>query len=129
GLFDRVSGFLESRRPAAADLVLVGPEYLRIEVESEITVDDLDTAAIVELRVKRALMRYLHPVTGGDGSGWDFGRIPQPSDLYAFIEAIPGVEHIRSLEIRKEPRGVELRGRFLIYAHDQDIVVTTTLEQ
>jgi hypothetical protein len=33
-----------------------------------------------------------------DGHGWDFGRYPHESNLYALIEALPGVDHVKSLK-------------------------------
>ena len=129
-LFDRVRSFLDGHRLLAADLVLVGPEYVRIHVETEIAVDDPDTATDVELAVTLALSRFLHPLTGLEGAGWDFGRRPAKSDLYALIEGVPGVSHVRELKIAEIPDrpGTETTGHFLIYSSDQHKVIMTLEE-
>lgn len=58
-------------------------------------------------RVATVLRSYLHPLSGGPlGDGWDFGRRPRPSDLYAVVEAIGGVDHVHSLDIALSPVAV-----------------------
>jgi len=107
-----------------------GPEYVRIDVEVEIAVEDREGASEVELRVKRALDRYLHPLTGGqENAGWDFGRNPHGSDLFKLIENIPGVSHVRELRMHSvaDRPGAEKTGRFLVCCGTH--TVTTTLEE
>ena len=129
-LFDRVRSYLNDSRQLTADLVLVGPEYVRVDVDCEIAVSDPGVAAEVEPAAKEALDRYLHPVTGGPrGKGWDFGREPKRSDFFGLLEDIPRVGHIRELRVSLIPDrpGSEKTGRFLICAGNHK--VTTTLEE
>jgi hypothetical protein len=128
-LFSQVRTYLDSRRFTGAKLVLLAAEYLHINVNAEITVVDLDIASDVELDVTRALQRYLNPLTGFDGAGWDFGKMPHKSDLYAFIEALPGVEHVRSLEmlVAGDLPDTKQTGRFLVTSGE--IHITTALEK
>jgi predicted phage baseplate assembly protein len=125
----RVREYLDGRRFTGAKLVLVGPEYLRIDLTLEITVADPNTASDVELGVKLALLSYFHPLNGFRGNGWDFGRAPAKSELYAFIETLPGVEHVRSLEMLAvgDRPDTEQTRRFLVTPGD--IQVRTTLEK
>jgi hypothetical protein len=128
-LLDRVRGYIDARRQLTADLALVGPEYVRVDVECEITVFDPETANDVELAVRRALDGYLDPLTGGDnGTGWDFGREPQRSDFFGLLVGIAGVSHIRELGLKLAPDrpGSENTDRFLICCGKHKI--TTTLE-
>jgi hypothetical protein len=81
----------------------------------------------VESEVAQTLARFLHPLTGGlDRNGWDFGRKPHPSDLYALLEAVPGVDHLRSLQVSEseERPGALASGRFLVYSGIHDIRLT-----
>jgi hypothetical protein len=128
-LFSQVRTYLDRRRFTGAKLVLLAAEYLHINVNAEITVVDLDIATDVELGVTRALQRYLNPLTGFDGAGWDFGKMLHKSDLYAFIEALPGVEHVRSLEMLAagDLPDTEQTGRFLVTSGE--IHITTALEK
>jgi len=129
-LINRVQSFLEASCMPTIELVLVGPEYVRINVETEIAVNDPDRASDAQLGVKRALDQYLHPLTGGqDGKGWNFGRFPHRSDLFEVIQKVPGVNHVRELRMHSAPDrpGAERAGRFLICCGFHTVM--TTLEE
>ncbi|MEC4811807.1 MAG: putative baseplate assembly protein [Scytonema sp. PMC 1069.18] len=120
-LINRVQSYLDRRRLPNADLVVVGPEYVRVDVTTEVAIVSLDLASSVEVAVRQTLDRFLHPLTGGlDGTGWDFGREPYKSDLYALLEAIPGVDYIRSLSISPIPES----SQFLVYSGNHTINLT-----
>ena len=129
-LFDRVRTYIDARRQLVGDLKLVGPEYVRVDLECEIAVCDPEAASEVELAAKSAIEGYLHPVAGGrNGTGWEFGEEAQRSDFFGLIEAIPGVSHVRELRVTLVPdrAGSERTGRFLICGGNHK--VTTTLEE
>jgi hypothetical protein len=114
---ERVRFFLDDRRLLTVDLVLVGPEYVRIEIAADVAVASDQDAGAVESAVTEALKSFLHPLTGGpDGTGWDFGRLPKESDVYGLIHKLSGVDHVRTLEVKRigERFGAESTGRFLI---------------
>jgi hypothetical protein len=124
-----VRDYLDQHRLTEASLVIVGPEYVAIKVEAEVTVTDVDSASDVELAVSLALSRFLHPALGRrDGAGWHFGEEPTKSDLFALIEDVPGVDHVRELKVsRMEDRpGAYETGYFLICGAEP--VVTATLD-
>jgi hypothetical protein len=126
-LLEHVKDFLNARRLATAELSVVGPEYVRVDVEVEIVVDRARAATEVEQRVDAALKTYLHPVWGGpSSSGWDFGRLPQRSDVYVLIERIPGVSHIRDLTMTAVPDrpGIEKTKHFQIYCGRHRLTMT-----
>jgi hypothetical protein len=122
-LIDRVQSYLDRRRLPNADLVVVEPEYIRVDVTTEVALVSLDSANSVEVTVRQTLDRFLHPLTGGlDGNGWDFGREPYKSDLYALLEAIPGVDRIHSLSISPTPES----SHFLVYSGNHTITMLFT---
>jgi hypothetical protein len=130
-LLDRVHSFLDASRSAAVastdKLIIVPPEYVSIDVDVEIAVDDPDTINEVELRVTQALDDFFHPLTGGpDDSGWDFGRLPHRSDLFPLIEGIPGVSHVRKLQIlpRVDRQGADKTTNFLICCGRHEVAAT-----
>jgi predicted phage baseplate assembly protein len=128
-LIDQVRRYLDQRRLPTADLVVVGPEYVRVDVVAGIALLSMQGASIVESAVAQALARFLHPLSGGlDRNGWDFGRKPHPSDLYALLEAVPGVDHLHSLQIteREERPGALASGRFLVHSGSHDIRLSFT---
>jgi hypothetical protein len=73
------------------------------------------------------LRQFLHPLTGGrDGTGWDFGRQPQLSDIHAAVSEVTGVDHIRALSLNQveEPTGAVGTERFLVYSGQHQITLT-----
>jgi hypothetical protein len=121
---------VENQNSPTMQLVLLGPEYLAIDVYAEVTVDDPETASQVEHSIADALDRYLHPIAGGaNGSGWDFGREPQRSELYALVGGVQGVNHVRELRAKTDVTrtGADKTGHFLICCGKRTIV--TTLEE
>jgi predicted phage baseplate assembly protein len=125
-LLQRVQSYLDVYRIPTADLVVVGPNYMKVNVEVEIAISSLEAASTIAPTVTSALTSFLHPLTGGlDGAGWDFGRQPYESDLYALLESIPGVDHVHRLHVTRtpDPSISSLANRFLVHAGQ----ITTTL--
>ena len=123
-LVDRVQQFLDASSPANVNVVVVGPLYIRVDVQTEIGLANLDSAGTVVQKVQNQLAAFLHPLTGGfEGTGWQFGRAPHRSDLYALLKQIPEADHIRSLvvtEVEDAP-GTRETGRFLVYSGNHTI--------
>jgi hypothetical protein len=123
----RVREYVNARRLPVGELVVVGPEYVRVDVEVAVSLSSLEGAGEVEANILATLARYLHPLTGGlDGLGWDFGRKPYRSDLFAVLEPIAGVDHINSLTVMEteERDGVRETNRFLVYSGKHKITLT-----
>jgi hypothetical protein len=118
-LMARVQDHLAANSVPTAHISVVGALYVRVQVNATIALTSLDVASAVEEAVQTRLAAFLHPLTGGlDAAGWDFGRKPHRSDLFALIESVPGVDHLRALvveEIEDRP-GVTATGRFLVYS-------------
>jgi baseplate J-like protein len=135
GLIDRVRDYVGARKVPSARLSVVGPQYVQVDVVVEAAVTSLDGASEVELGIASTLARFLHPLSGGlDGKGWDFGRRPHKSDLYALLEAVPGVDHIRSLDatliddrsgkrIAGDAIDAGLGSLFLVYSGNHEITL------
>lgn len=119
-----VQGYLAARSLPTLNLRVTPPMYLRVGVRVEIALARLEDAADVERRVFQALSSFLHPLSGGlDGKGWDFGREPHASDVYALLERLPGVDHINMLAVEESPDAADIdvetlkkAGHFLVYS-------------
>ncbi|AFY33616.1 baseplate J/gp47 family protein [Calothrix sp. PCC 7507] len=99
-LLELVETYIRSRCEASIDLVVTAPTWQKVSVTTTITPITLEDADIVKNTVKQRLEAFLHPLTGGKGEGWQFGRYPQESDFYAIIQSIPGVDHVNSLQVQ-----------------------------
>jgi Baseplate J-like protein len=113
-LIRRVYDYVSRRLVPVVKLVVVGPEYVRIDVETQVAVTSMDVANKVELAIAAALSSFLQPLTGGpDGRGWDFGRWPHASNFYRLIETIPGVNYVRSLKLYRVNEATGKRTEYL----------------
>ncbi len=124
-LLSQVQDYLEAHAVPTMNVSVVGALYLRVEVKAEVVPVSLDAAGSVQEAIRLGLEAFLHPLTGGqDHTGWDFGREPHPSDVYALIETVPGVDHVRSLRVDIEVNDdVSRTGRFLIYSGTHTITL------
>ncbi len=121
-LLSRVKDHLEARLTPTVDLSVEGPDWLRVSITAEIVPISLEAATDVQTAVMDALATFLHPLTGGlDHQGWAFGRKPYRSDLYALIEGISGVDHVRQLNVAEI--GNVRPDRFLVYAGEHQITL------
>lgn len=104
GLLREVRAHLQARVPATADLWIAGPEWIAVRVEATVTPRSALEADTVGGRVRGAIEHFLHPLTGGpEGRGWEFGRKPHRSDLFALVMAVDGVDTVRELTVILEP--------------------------
>ncbi|GAB4192924.1 MAG: hypothetical protein Fur006_37640 [Coleofasciculaceae cyanobacterium] len=99
-LIDRVRDYLLAHSLPTVNVSVVGPLYISVNVKTEIVLTSLEGASSVVQTIEQKLASFLHPLTGGfNGTGWAFGRTPHKSDFYALLEAIPGVDYIRTLNL------------------------------
>lgn len=127
GLMSLVASRLRAQATPTAEVAVVGPLYVRIDVSIEVALTALEGAGAVEQAVRDVLQRFLHPLTGGrNGAGWDFGRQPHLSDLHAVVSEVTGVDHIRGLNFSEieEPAGALTTGRFLVYSGQHQVTLT-----
>ena len=128
-LIRQVRDFILSKSSPLVDLSVVGPLYLPVNVTLSIQVTSKQLKALVEKTVKERIDAFLHPLTGRGGQGWDFGREPHPSDFYAELSDVYGIEYIESLglklvidkNINKTVNDIKNTGRFLICSGEHTI--------
>ncbi|MEA2563578.1 MAG: hypothetical protein QOH06_5082 [Acidobacteriota bacterium] len=125
-LLERVRSYIEARVSPVVDFWVVGPDWLQVDVRAEVVPQRLEAVTEVQTAVLDRLRSFLHPLTGGpEGEGWEFGRKPHRSDLYALIEETPGVDHVRQLEVTETPReGGARPGRFLVFSGNHEIALS-----
>ena len=96
-----VRDFLRARMPAAAgEVSVVPPLYFELGVSAVLVPVDVDEGTTVVAAARRALSRFLHPLTGGPrGAGWPFGRGVYLSDVAGLLEGLEGVDHSSDLAL------------------------------
>ncbi len=88
-----IAGELEERRPIGARLVVEPPLYKGVTVVAKLIAKPAADRERLEDQAVEALYRFLDPVRGGpEGNGWPFGRPVHAGEVYALLQALPGVE-------------------------------------
>ncbi|HXI24694.1 MAG TPA: putative baseplate assembly protein [Pyrinomonadaceae bacterium] len=126
-LLGRVQDFIGEWQSPLATLIVAAPQYIAISVMVDVALTSPDGASEIKLAINQTLSDYLHPLTGGrDGCGWTFGRSPHESNLYALIEEIAGVDHVRSLSFAPSADSETVReagNYFLVYSGTHTITL------
>jgi predicted phage baseplate assembly protein len=120
---EKVFSYLDSRRPLATELYVIGCEYVTMGLSVGITVQDGQAYDQVVNDVRESLKRYLWslPPDGPDGKGWPLGRSVKDRELEVVVARVAGVSSVAGINLftgnknswRKLPRnnacdGVEL---------------------
>ena len=114
-LLNRVESYLQARFVSTMKLLVSGPKWQEVKVIAEIVPVSVESADAVRVAAIDRIHSFLHPLTGGDrGGGWSFGRKPHNSDLYAVLEAVPGVKYVRALNIQFADAAIDIQT--LIYS-------------
>lgn len=121
---ERVETYLRDRASPTLKLWVGSPQWLQVSVTAEVIPISLEVADRVRTAVIQRLETFLHPLTGGvSGQGWEFGRKPHKSDFYSLIEAIEGVDYVRSLSVAISPEPPPPPEPFLIFSGSHDIII------
>jgi hypothetical protein len=97
------------------------PKWVKVTISAELVPTSLQEAEVIRERAISAVTRFLHPLTGGTtGQGWNFGRYPHQSDMYAVLGKVEGVDHINDLQISPANIDSSLK-QFLIYSGTHSI--------
>ena len=96
--------FLRERSPLGTRLYLTHAPLLDFDIRAEI-VKRLDTTISgdnLKREAQNKLEAFFSPLIGGDkGTGWEFGKAVSRGDIFTLLEGISGVDHVRSLHIKK----------------------------
>jgi predicted phage baseplate assembly protein len=96
----RVTEYLDERRPVGTRLLVEPPFYQGVTVVARLTARPRRVVAVVEEEALRALHAYFDPITGGpDGAGWPFGRPVQAGEAYAVLQQLEGTELVEDVQL------------------------------
>lgn len=108
--------FLDRYRLLTTTLDIREPNYLGVRVEARVVPTDIYMAEVVAARVGQYLQHFISPlllpsdepvlnaVLGTEWEGWPFGRNLYVSEVYSFIQQVPGVAHV--LDVRLYYRSI-----------------------
>ncbi|WIV66074.1 putative baseplate assembly protein [Natrialbaceae archaeon AArc-T1-2] len=101
----RVKAVVSEQAPLGLDesdqLVVRGPSYVAIDVDTTVVLAGGESLSRVEETIERRVSTFLDPLSGSpDGGGWPFGRLPRPSHLYGLLENVEGVDYVDNLVLQ-----------------------------
>lgn len=80
------------------------PVYLTIAIKMTVHVFADQDEKLIKEQIKNQLKVYFDPINGGlDGKGLPFGKPVYVSDLYALVDAMPGVDYVTPYFDNKQP--------------------------
>jgi predicted phage baseplate assembly protein len=103
--------YLDRYRLITTHVRVKEPEYIGIQVKTNIVVDDYSNPGIVSTRVQHHLNNFLnplvpHPENEEDDhileqgwNGWPFGKSLFVAEIYSLIQRVPGVKYVIDVEI------------------------------
>jgi len=111
-LRDAIREYLDERRLVTAQLYVIDPDYVTVDVIATVAKTEEANSSLLEDRVERVIAEFFDPEYGGDagkaveyaeeisderGPGWEFGRDVYVSELYELMERVTGVDHVESI--------------------------------
>lgn len=107
-LVREIQSYVDARRDLSARLSVVGPRYLPIQVQAEVTfypqavLVGADQNKIVAA-MREKIKAFLHPTRGGkDGTGWQVGQAVVVSDLFHAITPPEDTAFISGLLVKPD---------------------------
>jgi predicted phage baseplate assembly protein len=112
-IIEAVHAYLDTRRPLATELYVIGCEYVQLGITVGVSVlDGFDrtvTGAVtqgfnpenVQLAVREALFRFLWPLAPGGvaANGWELGRPVRDRELEVVVARVPGVDAVSRIKL------------------------------
>lgn len=100
-LLETVYRYLDSRRPATAEMYVIGTEYVGLGITVAIEVGTGFGLLQVCQAVETALRNYLWPIRpgGSDNQGWPLGRKVRSLELEVIVSQVPGVVGVDGLNL------------------------------
>jgi predicted phage baseplate assembly protein len=100
GLRALVAAWLHGHRVIGTRIEVAGPVYVPVSVRAVVGAQQNTDRDELATTLRDRIDAYFDPLTGGpDGTGWPFGRDVYRAEILQLIDAIPGVDHVRSLEL------------------------------
>ena len=100
-LLDNVYSYLNPKTPVAAEMYVIGTEYVDLGLSVAVEVRNGFGLLQVAQQVEQALRGYLWPIPPGGQSnqGWPLGRTVRSLELEVIISQVPGVSEVNAVQL------------------------------
>jgi hypothetical protein len=123
---EAVHGYLDARRPLAAELYTIGCEYIPLGLSVGVTLREGFGRDTVVNAVREELRRHLWPLAAGGltPEGWPFGKEVRDRELEVIVARVEGVASVAPINLFTR-QGTQWR---LLPRADANAMVALTLE-
>jgi predicted phage baseplate assembly protein len=106
-LLENVYGYLNPKRPVAAEMYVIGTEYIGLGISVAVEVANGFGLLQVSQQVEQALRQYLWPDPPGGASkqGWPLGRTVRSLELEVIVSQVAGVVEVNGLLLFQPANG------------------------
>lgn len=100
-LLENVYGYLNPKRPVAAEMYVIGTDYVGLGISVAVEVENGYGLLQVSQQVEQALRQYLWPDPPGGPSqqGWPLGRTVRSLELEVIVSQVAGVVEVNGLQL------------------------------
>jgi predicted phage baseplate assembly protein len=99
-LLGRVAAYLDERRTVGSRVVVEPPRYMAITVVASLRCRQRHDPGALEGAALDAIYGYFHPLRGGpEGDGWPFGRPVNRGEVFAVLQALPGLDYVDDVRL------------------------------
>src|SRR5687767_1371564 len=127
-----VGEWLNQHRLITTELYVAAPKYKEIEIEARVIAKPTANSGQVAEGLQKMLLAYFHPLTGGVGTGWEFGGTVYFSEIYRRILDTEGVARLEAgavstyVDGQRQPScsDVLLDSDELVFSKKHKIIVT-----
>jgi predicted phage baseplate assembly protein len=129
GFLQTIYKHLKSKSIVSTNLFVIKPDFVEVKVTAKIRIDPRMDAETVRKGALDKLGEFLNPLTGGDGTGWTFGRPVYKSEIYQVIESVEGVTCVDRVSLfgpscdSSLPDRITLRKPGLVYSGEHEIAI------
>ncbi|MEX0268923.1 putative baseplate assembly protein [Leptolyngbyaceae cyanobacterium UHCC 1019] len=106
-LLETIHAYLDSRRPLATELYVIGCDYQPLGISVAVQIQDGFGQDSVLVDVREALRRFLWslPSGGSQGKGWQLGRAVSDRELEVIVARVPGISTVEELYLFRKQQG------------------------
>jgi hypothetical protein len=106
-LLDNVYAYLDPKRPVAAEMYVIGTEYIGLALSVAVEVQSGYGLLQVKQQVELSLGVYLWPTPPGGptGAGWPLGRTVRSLELEVIISRVAGVSEVNGVQLFQPQSG------------------------
>lgn len=136
GFLDTVCRHLDKHRLITTKLKVIGPDYVGISVNVNVTIKQKNSPENVKERIKEKLDSFLSPISRNqEQNAWPFGRDVFKSEIYSVIEEVEGVDCIMELNLsgsgksdtfENKDGNVTVRNNCLVYLEGTSINIASS---